>query len=162
MTSVTDKAVAQLKVYGQYIIDHAENIIGDIDKPNYVTEDGIRIAFTLLSYDMVPTLEVTKEYIMFEDSFNYCDYESKMDALLCRLTNGKFSKTRTYDVDFMESVVNEEFESLYAEEHASSDAIAERNELLRDMYKSATGFNFGGWATYYERRLSELGIEVSQ
>lgn len=41
-----------------------------------------------------------------------CDgeYERKMDALLCRLTNGKFSKTRAYDLDFMESVVREEFE----------------------------------------------------
>lgn len=44
------------------------------------------------------------------------DYELKMDALLCRLTNGKFSKSRAYDLDFMESCVNEEFEILYADE----------------------------------------------
>ena len=44
------------------------------------------------------------------------DYERKMDALLCRLTNGKFSKSRAYDLDFMESCVNEEFEMLYADE----------------------------------------------
>ena len=44
------------------------------------------------------------------------DYELKMDALLCRLTNGKFSKSRAYDLDFMESCVNEEFEILYADD----------------------------------------------
>ena len=43
-------------------------------------------------------------------------YEAKMDALLSLLTNGKFSKSRTYDLDFMVSCVNEEFEKLYAEE----------------------------------------------
>lgn len=48
------------------------------------------------------------------------DYESKMDELLCRLTNGKFSKTRAYDIDFMESCVREEFEQYYAEELASA------------------------------------------
>lgn len=44
------------------------------------------------------------------------EYEAKMDALLSRLTNGKFSKSRAYDLDFMEQCVNEEFEALYAKE----------------------------------------------
>ena len=48
------------------------------------------------------------------------DYERKMDALLCRLTNGKFSKSRQYDLDFMESCVNEEFEKLYEDELADA------------------------------------------
>lgn len=43
-------------------------------------------------------------------------YEAKMDALLCRLTNGKWSKSRAYDLDFMVSCVEEEFEALYSEE----------------------------------------------
>jgi hypothetical protein len=38
------------------------------------------------------------------------EYEAKMDALLCRLTNGKWSKTRQYSLEFMESCVNEEYE----------------------------------------------------
>lgn len=46
------------------------------------------------------------------------EYERKMDALLCRLTNGKFSKTREYSLDFMESMVNEEYEALYAADAA--------------------------------------------
>ena len=64
MISATEKAVAQLKVYGKYICDHAENIVGDIDKPNYVTEGGIRISFMLLEHDRIPTLDVSKEYIV--------------------------------------------------------------------------------------------------
>lgn len=44
------------------------------------------------------------------------DYEAKMDALLCRLTNGKWSKSRAYDIDFMVSCVDEEYETLYANE----------------------------------------------
>lgn len=62
----TEKAVEQLKAYGKYIYDHAANIVGNIDKPNYVTEDGIRISFTLASYDRIPTLEVEKEYIVLD------------------------------------------------------------------------------------------------
>lgn len=61
--SVTEKAVAQLRAYARYIDEHAENIIGDIDRPNYVTESGIRLSFTLLEHDAVPTIDVTKEYI---------------------------------------------------------------------------------------------------
>lgn len=38
------------------------------------------------------------------------DYEGKMDALLCRLTNGKLSKTRAYSIEVMEQAIAEEFE----------------------------------------------------
>lgn len=48
------------------------------------------------------------------------DYEHKMDALLCRLTNGKFSKSRQYSLDFMESCINEEFEKIYDDELAGT------------------------------------------
>ena len=64
MTSATEKAVAQLKAYGKYIHENAENIVGNIDKPNYVTDGGIRISFTLLDHDRVPTLDVCKEHIV--------------------------------------------------------------------------------------------------
>lgn len=64
MTDATEKAVKQLKAYGKYIYDHAENIVGNIDKPTWVTEGGIRIAFTLLEHDGIPTLDVSKEYIV--------------------------------------------------------------------------------------------------
>ena len=64
--SITDKAVAQLRAYANYIHDHAENIIGDIDAPNYVTESGISISFSLMEHDSVPTLHVSKEHIVID------------------------------------------------------------------------------------------------
>ncbi len=72
MTSATDnrttteKAVKQLKAYGQYIVDNAETIVSDIDQPTWVIEGGIRIAFTLLEYESAPILEVSHEYIVRE------------------------------------------------------------------------------------------------
>ena len=62
--TITEKAVAQLKAYARYIDEHAESIIGNIDAPNYVTESGINVSFTLLSYESIPTLTVTKEHIV--------------------------------------------------------------------------------------------------
>lgn len=38
------------------------------------------------------------------------DYELRMDELLCRLTNGTWSKSRSYSVDFMVSCVDEAYE----------------------------------------------------
>lgn len=64
--SITEKAVAQLKAYARYIDEHAENIIGNIDQPNYVTEEGINVSFTLLSHESIPTLTVTKEHIVID------------------------------------------------------------------------------------------------
>jgi len=43
-------------------------------------------------------------------------YEARMDELLCRLTNGKWSKSRSYSVDFMVSCVDEAYEEVYAED----------------------------------------------
>ena len=65
MTSATEKAVKQLKAYGQYIVDNAETIVSDIDQPTWVTEGGIRIAFTL-EHGSVPILEVSHEYIVLD------------------------------------------------------------------------------------------------
>lgn len=64
--TATDKAVAQLKAYASYIHDHAENIVGDIDAPNYVAEGGMSISFALMDCDSVPTLIVSKEHIVID------------------------------------------------------------------------------------------------
>lgn len=69
----------------------------------YQSDDGPRLAMKIVG--------LTTPEQAIEATFDYGRYERKMDALLCRLTNGKFSKTRTYDLDFMESVVREEFET---------------------------------------------------
>ncbi len=66
LKTITERAVAQLKAYAKYIDEHAENIIGNIDKPNYVTNEGIRISFTLLAYESAPILEVSKDYLAME------------------------------------------------------------------------------------------------
>lgn len=62
----TEKAVAQLKAYGQYIVDNAGTIVSNIDKPTWVTDGGIRITFTLSDHENVPILEVSHEYIVVE------------------------------------------------------------------------------------------------
>lgn len=64
--STTEKAVAQLKAYGGYIIEHAENIIGDIDIPNYIAKSGVTISFTLLESDAPPLLHVAKDFVVVE------------------------------------------------------------------------------------------------
>lgn len=85
------------------------------------------------------------------------EYERKMDALLCRLTNGKFSKTRTYDLDFMESVVREEFETDAAELEAetchleevdkgcdtASEYMIDREWCFDAVYRCSCGYRFG-------------------
>ena len=64
--TITEKAVKQLKAYGQYIMDNAETIVSNIDKPTWITDGGIHIAFTLLEHESVPILEVNHEYIVKE------------------------------------------------------------------------------------------------
>ena len=58
------------------------------------------------------------------------EYEAKMDALLCHLTNGKFSKSRQYSLDFMKSCVDEEYEMLYAKELADATLGAGECEVV--------------------------------
>ena len=62
--TITGKAVYLLREYARYIDEHAEALIGDIDQPNYITGDGIRLSFTLLENDAIPTLKVEKMHIV--------------------------------------------------------------------------------------------------
>ena len=65
------------------------------------------------------------------------DYERRMDELLCRLTNGKWSKSRSYSVDFMVSCVDEAYDEIldppverhYAPRNTRAD---DAPELLQD------------------------------
>ena len=59
------------------------------------------------------------------------EYEQKMDALLCTLTNGKFSKTRSYSLEFMEGCVRAEFED--SMDAGTIDKPAERIEILASL-----------------------------
>lgn len=62
----TEKAVAQLRAYAKYMDENAEDIIGSIDKPTYVTTDGLRFSFTLLEHETAPTLTFEKDYIVLD------------------------------------------------------------------------------------------------
>ena len=63
------------------------------------------------------------------------EYEAKMDALLCRLTNGKWSKSHAYSLDFMVSCVDEEYEELYEKERAELGNVA---SMMAHTRKSPT------------------------
>lgn len=62
--TATDKAVAKLRSYAKFMNDNAEQIIGSIDNPTWVTEGGIRFSFTLADREHVPIISVTKDYIV--------------------------------------------------------------------------------------------------
>ena len=66
------------------------------------------------------------------------EYEAKMDALLCRLTNGKWSKSRAYSLDFMVSCVDEEYEDAYEKEHAELGNGTCHMSFI-DEYETASG-----------------------
>ena len=102
-------------------------LINDAMPLNHRDYDG-HCTFGVLCHESTPEQAIVS---MLGDR----DYERKMDALLCRLTNGKFSKSRQYDLDFMESCVNEEFEQLYAEELA--DAMLGHRNLTAEQVREA-------------------------
>jgi len=64
------------------------------------------------------------------------EYEAKMDALLCRLTNGKWSKSHAYSLDFMVSCIDEEYEELYEKERAELGNGALTAEQVRECTHS--------------------------
>lgn len=114
------------------------------------------------------------------------EYENKMDALLCRLTNGKWSMTRRYSLDFMESIVRDEFEEAVAATIGDTDAtptrqddvdLAADNAKLRELVKRMhrhirqTCGECDGWycsnfdedneCCVYDTLARELGVEVT-
>lgn len=61
--TATGRAAHLLREYARYIDEHAEAIVGDIDAPNYVTEDGISVRF-ILSENEFPTMSVEKRFLV--------------------------------------------------------------------------------------------------
>ncbi len=79
----TEEAVAQLRAYARYIDAHAEVIVGDIEKPNYVTDGGINLSFSLAMWDRAPVLRVNKQYVVpdaLNDAENWDECEAKAGA----------------------------------------------------------------------------------
>ena len=68
------------------------------------------------------------------------DYESRMDELLCRLTNGKWSKSRSYSVDFMVGCVDEAYEDATLGGGECELAYGENDEGIDGWYTHC-----GGW-----------------
>ena len=91
-----------------------------IDSSNYFTW-GENDCYSYTEYQDGTVLRIwdcTPEQAIAATLGSDDDYESKMDALLCRLTNGKWSKSRAYDLDFMVSCIDEKYEEDYADELA--------------------------------------------
>lgn len=84
------------------------------------SQEGVEHAHSVLDKAFIPPTPCQSEWL---------EYEGKMDALLCRLTNGKYSKTWTYDIDFMESVVGSEYADLCEIDGETSDGYHTFNEL---------------------------------
>ena len=137
--------VKQVKQIHEVIEKHWHDLSADYDMPEAT-------ALPEYSYDWQAIADELNVTLGRDD-----DYEAKMDALLCRLTNGKWSKSRAYDLDFMVSCVDEEYEKAYA---GKSDREAELESLAKDLYENAVDFNFKGWMPYYRDRFAALGIEV--
>lgn len=108
--SATDELRRMLNEHG---IEYDADDTGDVSQVTYWQSNGIEWSADgrdeYLAFDAVQL--ITPEQAIAATLESDSEYERKMDALLCQLTNGKFSKTRTYDLDFMESVVREEFET---------------------------------------------------
>ncbi len=66
MNNATERAVKQLRAYAKYMDENAEDIIGNIDKPMYVMQSGLRFSFTLEDYETAPTLILEKEYLVLD------------------------------------------------------------------------------------------------
>lgn len=61
----TTLAIEQLREVGRYIEKNASALIGDITAL-YILEDGIKITCTLDPSRAVPTVEVSKAYIVID------------------------------------------------------------------------------------------------
>ena len=63
--TTSEQAAERLREVARYIDAHAESLVGDLDGV-YVIEGGLRFSFTLSHGQSIPTIEVAKEYIVYE------------------------------------------------------------------------------------------------
>lgn len=61
--TTTGKAVHLLREYARYLDEHADALIGDIEPPNYITDGGIKVSFTLCLREF-PHVSIEKEYLV--------------------------------------------------------------------------------------------------
>lgn len=63
---ITERAVVQLREYARYIDENAENIVGSIDEPTWVEEDGIKVSF-IVTVTGMPVLHVEHGWVVIDD-----------------------------------------------------------------------------------------------
>lgn len=63
--TTSEQAAEKLREVARYIDTHAESLVGDLDGV-YVLEGGLRFSFVLLHDQSISTIEVSKEYIVYE------------------------------------------------------------------------------------------------
>lgn len=61
MENPRDKIVAQLKAYGQFLTDHAESIVGDMED-TYLYEGGLNVSFNVSDAE-TPMVHVSWDYM---------------------------------------------------------------------------------------------------
>lgn len=90
------------------------------------------------------------------------DYERRMDELLCRLTNGKWSKSRSYSVDFMASCVDEAYDEILDPpvDNAQADS-RERLEADIKKYRWEHGETSGRVTEWLDRQAAITAEETS-
>ena len=96
-------------------------------------------------------------YVVPDATLGDGEYEAKMDALLCRLTNGKWSKTRQYSLEFMVSCVDEEYEDAYEKECA--ELGSEREKALEKLVQYA--LDEGHIDEWWYADALKLGLEAN-
>lgn len=63
--TTTEKAAEELRKVARYLEANAEALVGDCDSV-FVLDTGLRVSFTLLEHDSIPTVTVTRECIVVD------------------------------------------------------------------------------------------------
>ena len=90
------------------------------------------------------------------------EYERKMDTLLCRLTNGKWSKSRAYSIEFMDACISEEFEALYSDEQFSAPVYSMLTaEQVREAIERHSMWVIGNNRCFHDGAYEEISDELN-
>jgi len=65
VTPTSERAAEQLREVARFMYTNAESLVGDLDSV-YVLDTGLRFSFVLLEHDTIPTIEVTREVLVYE------------------------------------------------------------------------------------------------
>lgn len=129
------------EIDAQAIVDELNAVLGS---GNADTDDALALLDEIREAGRISYDDYSQMFDAIAELGSDDEYEAKMDALLCRLTNGKWSKSRAYDLDFMVSCIEEEFEAAELE-NGTYERIAELEQLIRNMYHEHPIYYFEQW-----------------